>query len=180
MFKYSNSSSRQHITLMNMRIAYFNVPCLINETCFHGQCVRVNDILIGSYEFCLCRQPYVGDECNELNRLSRHDWLIIYSICIVIGGIIICLLLAPLCYRLVEEDFYPQIIECTRPRPYLEMNSSTTNLSDNVRIYRIPSDYIRQQRTTLDGLVPLYNLASLSYWTRVIEPRTSNSWMSYE
>ena len=146
-----------------MRIPYLNSPCLINETCFHGHCIHVEDFLIGWYEFCLCHRNYSGIQCNEQTKFNRIDWFILWtclSTCLIIGLCLICL---PFCYRFFKEDFYPQIIECTRSRPYVEVNSSPSMQLAGMRIYRIPSEYLTRRRTIIDGLIPLHSIASLAY-----------------
>lgn len=143
-----------------MRIPYLNIPCIFNETCFHGDCIHVNDFLIGWYEFCLCHYHYSGYECNEQTILNRIDWLIISTCLITCLSICFCLFFMPFFYNFLKEDFYPQIIECTRSTPYVEVNSIRLN---GMRIYRIPSEYIARRRTIIDGLIPLHSISSLAY-----------------
>lgn len=146
-----------------MRIPYLNFPCVFNETCFHGDCIHVEDFLIGWYEFCLCHRDYSGDQCNEHRKFNRTDWFILCTgliVCLMIGLCFVCL---PYYYRFLKEDFYPQIIECTRSRPYVEVNSMRLT---GLRIYRIPSEHIARRRTIIDGLIPLHSIASLAYLNR--------------
>ena len=149
-----------------MRIPYFNVPCVINETCYHGQCIHVNDILIGWYEFCRCNDDYSGYECNEQTKLSRTDWFIIVTCLIACLCICLCLLCIPLLYYFLKNDFDPQIIECTRSTPYVEVSSSTSTILTGMRIFRIPSEYLSRRRTIIDRLIPLHSISSLAYLTR--------------
>ena len=146
-----------------MRIPYFNTPCVPNETCFHGQCTYMKDVLIGVLELCRCHQPHIGYECNETLHLTRFDWLALSSVLLLLLGVILTLLLVPVLYNLLRNDFYPQIIECSRSRPYIELDDSTTDR----RIYRIPSDYVFHRRSVLDGLIPLRRLTFNSYPTSI-------------
>ena len=149
-----------------MRIPYLNVPCISNGTCYHGQCVRVDDVLMGWYEFCLCNPRYSGFECNEQSTLSQMDWLIVLTGLLLCLGVCLCLLSSPFCYGCLKEDFYPQVIECARSTPYVELGSPTSPPPAGMRLYRIPSDYLSRRRTILDGLVPLHSISSLAYLTR--------------
>lgn len=144
-----------------MRIPYLNIPCILNETCFHGQCIHIDDYLIGWYEFCLCKKSYSGYECNEQMILNQTDWLIILTCLITCFIICLCFLSLPGFYKILKEDFYPQIIECTRSTPYVEMNTL-----NSIRIYRIPSEYLTRRRTIIDGLIPLHSISSLAYLNR--------------
>ena len=146
-----------------MRIAYLNSPCLANETCFHGRCIHVDDFLIGWYEFCRCHRHYSGEQCNEQTKFNQIDWFILSTCLITCLSIALCLFCLPYCYRFFQEDFYPQIIECTRSRPYVEVNSVQTMQLTGVRIFRIPSEHLQRRRTMLDGLIPLHSIASLAY-----------------
>ncbi|CAF1373960.1 unnamed protein product [Adineta steineri] len=132
--------------LFTMRIPYLNIPCIVNETCFHGQCIHVDDYLINWYEFCLCDHSYSGYECNEQTKLSRTD-----------------------CF--LKDDFYPQIIECTRSTPYVEVSSPNSVKLTGMRIYRIPSEHLSRRQTIIDGLIPLHTISSLAYLTHFSNPR---------
>jgi hypothetical protein len=149
-----------------MRIPYLNIPCVLNETCFHGQCIHVNDFLINWYEFCLCDDHYSGYECNEQTKLNRTDWFIISTCLISCLCICLCLLCIPFFYSFLKEDFYPQIIECTRSTPYVEISSPNSVTLTGMRIYRIPSEHLARRRTIIEGLVPLHTISSLAYLTR--------------
>jgi hypothetical protein len=149
-----------------MRIPYLNVPCILNETCFYGECIRVDDFLIGWYEFCLCNHYYSGYECNEQTNFSRTDWFVILSGLLVCLGVCLCILSVPFLYSFLKDDFYPQIIECARTTPYVEVNSPTNIPLTGVRIYRIPSEHISRRRTIIDGLMPLHSISSLAYLNR--------------
>ncbi|CAF3013744.1 unnamed protein product [Rotaria sp. Silwood2] len=150
-----------------MRIPYLNVPCILNETCFHGQCIHVDDFLTGWYEFCLCNHYYSGYECNEQTKLSRTDWFIILTCLITCLCISLCLLFIPFLYKFLKDDFYPQIIECTRLTPYVEVSSPTSTILTGMRIYRIPSEYLSRRRTIIDRLIPLHSISSLAYLNRI-------------
>ncbi|CAF2898582.1 unnamed protein product [Rotaria sp. Silwood2] len=150
-----------------MRIPYLNVPCILNETCFRGQCIHVDDFLIGWYEFCLCNHYYSGYECNEQTKLSRTDWFIILTCLITCLCISLCLLFIPFLYKFLKDDFYPQIIECTRLTPYVEVSSPTSTILTGMRIYRIPSEYLSRRRTIIDRLIPLHSISSLAYLNRI-------------
>jgi hypothetical protein len=142
-----------------MRIPYLNIPCILNETCFYGQCIHVNDFLIGWYEFCLCNHHYSGYECNEQTKLSQIDWFVILTfLCICL-----CHLSIPFLYSFLKDDFYPQIIECTRSTPYVEVSSPNSVTLTGIRIYRIPSEHLTRRRTIIDGLIPLHSVSSLTY-----------------
>ena len=157
-----------------MRIPYFNLPCLVNETCFHGRCMRVDDVLLGWYEFCFCDHHFIGSECNEQTRLSHTDWLILLSGLLLCLGMGLCLLTVPFLYGFLKEDFYPQIIECARSTPYIEIKPSRHQAATGIRLYRIPSEHLSRRRTILDGLIPLHSISSLAYLTglrRVPSPR---------
>jgi hypothetical protein len=181
-----NNNRQVHYLLLaldslNMRIPYVNIPCLLNETCFHGQCIRINDILIGWYEFCHCDQNYHGIECNEQAKFTRIDWfiiLIVFAFCVSLG---LCLASIPFLYRCLQEDFYPQIIECTRSTPYVEVHSWLHCLDEtNIRLYRIPSEYLSTKRTILDGLIPLHTIASLANPTHIISSTSSPLLNTYQ
>ena len=148
-----------------MRIPYFNIPCVVNETCFHGECVRVEDFLISWYEFCLCQPSYSGYECNEQTKVNRTDWLIILTCLISCLTISVCLSCIPFLYSFLKEDFYPQVIECTRSTPYVEVSSPHSVTLTGVRVYRIPSERLSRRRTIVDGLIPLHTISSLAYVT---------------
>lgn len=151
---------------MKMRIPYLNLPCLINKTCFHGQCQHVQDVLTGWYEFCLCEPSYVGLECAERKTIGRTDWLILLLALFSFLAMIFCCVTIPFFYYVLKDDFYPQIIECARSTPYVEIQpfSNTRSLPD-IRLYRIPSEYLSRRRTILDGLVPLHSISSWTYLT---------------
>ncbi|CAF1062846.1 unnamed protein product [Rotaria sp. Silwood1] len=155
-----------------MRIPYLNLPCILNETCFHGQCIHVDDFLIGWYEFCLCNYYYSGYECNEQTKLNRIDWFIILTCLITCLCIILCFLCIPFLYNFLKHDFYPQIIECTRSTPYIEINSPISTIFNGIRIYRIPSEYLLRRRTIIDRLIPLHSISSLAYLTRIRNMRS--------
>lgn len=148
-----------------MHIPYLNVPCLVNKTCFHGHCQHVEDVLIGWYEFCLCQPSYVGLECNEHNQLSRTDWAVLLTSLFCLIAMIFCFLSVPFFYYILKDDYYPQIIECARSSPYIEIETSVSSVSTTaaLRLYRIPSAYLSRRRTILDGLVPLHSISSLAY-----------------
>lgn len=148
-----------------MRIPYLNTPCIVNETCFHGQCIQVEDFLIGWYEFCLCNYQYSGYECNEQTKLNRIDRFIITTLLIIVLSTVLCLLCIPFLYSILKHDFYPQIIECARTTPYVEVNSS--ELNNGMRIYRIPSEYLSRRRTIIDRLIPLHSISTIAYLTRI-------------
>jgi hypothetical protein len=157
---------------LSMHIPYLNIPCVLNETCFHGQCVHVDDVLINWYEFCLCEPHYSGYECTERTKLNRTDWLIILtclSSCLLIS---LCLLCVPFFYSFLKEDFYPQIIECARSTPYVEVTSPNAVTRTGTRIYRIPSEHLSRRRTIIDGLIPLHTISSLAYLTPPRNTRT--------
>ena len=138
----------------------------MNKTCFHGHCQHVDDILLGWYEFCLCEQSYVGIECDEQTIFSRTDWFVLLSIVLFIGGIGLCFISIPFFYYILKEDFYPQIIECARTTPYVEIQSLSSPIPNtDIRLYRIPSEHLSRRRTILDGLVPLHSISSLAYLT---------------
>jgi hypothetical protein len=149
-----------------MRIPYLNIPCILNETCFHGVCRHVDDFLIGWYEFCLCDRHYSGYECNEQTKLSRTDWFVILTCVITCLCIGLCLFCMPFLYSILKDDFSPQIIECTRSRPYVEVSSPHSMALTGVRIYRIPSEHLTRRRTIIDGLIPLHSISSLAYLNR--------------
>ncbi|CAF1576700.1 unnamed protein product [Rotaria magnacalcarata] len=154
-------------SLFTMRIPYLNIPCTLNQTCFHGQCIHAEDFLIGWYEFCLCNQHYSGYECNEQTKLNRNDWFIISTCLTTCLCIVLCLLCVPFLHNFLEDDFYPQIIECTRSTPYVEISTPSSAIRTGMRIYRIPSDYLSRRRTIIDRLAPLHSISSLAYLTRI-------------
>ena len=159
-----------------MHIPYLNVPCLVNQTCFYGQCQHVEDVLIGWYEFCLCEPSYVGFECNTWNKFSRTDWMILLSILLCFLATILCLLSIPFFYYILKDEYYPQVIECARSSPYVEVEPifSFVPTTAVLRLYRIPSEYLSRRRTILDGLVPIHSISSLAYSTGIrhmTEPR---------
>lgn len=143
-----------------MRIPYLNTPCKLNETCFHGECLYVDDFLLGWYEFCSCHYSYSGYECNEQTKLNRTDWFILLTCIITCLCTVLCLIFIPFFYNFLKDDYYPHIIECTRARPYVEVNSP---IHPNVRIYRIPSEYLSRRRTIIDRLTPLHTISSLAH-----------------
>lgn len=147
-----------------MRIPYLNSPCVFNQTCFHGDCIHVEDFLIGWYEFCLCHREYSGYQCDEHRTFNRTDWFLLCTV--LIGGLAIglCSVCLPYFYRCLKEDFYPQVIECTRSRPYVEVNPTHTMGLTGLRIFRIPSEHLARRRTIIDGLIPLHSIASLARW----------------
>ena len=156
-----------------MRIPYLNTPCILNETCFHGDCIHIEDFLLGWYEFCLCHSKFFGIECNEQTKLTRLDWFIILVCLLGCLFILICSICIPYFYKYFQDDFYPQIIECKRSTPYVEYNSRSMN---GIRIYRIPSEHLTHRRTIIDGLIPLHRISSLAYLNhfRNIRFQTSN------
>ncbi|CAF1515210.1 unnamed protein product [Adineta steineri] len=157
--------------LFTMRIPYLNIPCIVNETCFHGQCIHVDDYLINWYEFCLCDHSYSGYECNEQTKLSRTDWFIILICLISCLFICFCLLCIPFFYSFLKDDFYPQIIECARSTPYVEVSSPNSVKLTGMRVYRIPSEHLSRRQTIIDGLIPLHTISSLAYLTHFSNPR---------
>ncbi|CAF0740386.1 unnamed protein product [Didymodactylos carnosus] len=154
---------------MQIRIPYLNYPCILNETCYHGQCARVQDLLTGWYEYCLCAKDWSGFECEQHSLLSRADWFVIIACILIFVLACVCTACIPLLYAFLEEDFYPQIIECGRQSPYAEIAIPGTTTTNNagVRVYRIPSEYISTRRTIVDGLIPLHSVASLAYLSRI-------------
>ena len=70
-------------------------------------------------------------------------------------------------YSFLKEDFYPQIIECTRSTPYVEITSSNSMTRNDTCIYRIPSEYLSRRRTVIDGLIPLHSISSLAYLNQI-------------